>query len=415
MPQDGPKKSVSLRAFVAALGMASALAWQSSAMAQTDPDRYSSIVLDARTGVVLQATDADAPRHPASLAKLMTLYLTFEALRDHRITLDELVPVSEHAASMEPTKLGLQPGMSITVEQAVLGLVTRSANDAAAALGEMLGGSEDRFAELMTLKAHALGMSRSHFANASGLPAPGQWTSARDMGLLARRLIADFPGFYHYFSTPSFVFHGQVVLNHDTMLKDYPGVDGMKTGYTVASGHNLVTSAVRDGHRLIGVELGAASNAKRDVAMTQLLNTGFEQEGVAPAAMLVAFHPRGRFAGLGRSLGLISTARADERGHHIRLIRPIRHESAHESGHESGKKRSRWGVQVGSFRSRKAAKAAAAHAHTQLDDGSVKVERVMVRGRSTWRARVVGLSPAQAHGTCAKRDKHHKACIVLHA
>jgi D-alanyl-D-alanine carboxypeptidase len=221
-----------------------------AARAQIGSDRYSSIIVDAATGNVLEAANPDAIRHPASLAKLMTLYMVFEALRDRRIGLDELVPISGHAASMEPTKIGLMPGMQLTVEQGILALVTKSANDAAAALGEMLGGSEDRFAEMMTLRAKALGMTHSTFTNASGLPDPDAWTSARDMAILARHILLDFPGDYPYFSTQSFRFHRQVIYNHDGMLRSYPGADGMKTGYTEASGHNLVTSAVHSNVRL---------------------------------------------------------------------------------------------------------------------------------------------------------------------
>ena len=229
---------------------------------------------------MLEEVNADQPRHPASLTKMMTLYLTFEALRDRRITLDTPVPVSPHAASMEPTKLGLVPGSRLTVEQAILGLVTKSANDAASALGELLGGSEDRFAQMMTLRARALGMSHTTFTNASGLPDPDQWTTARDLAILSRRLINDFPGYYRYFSTPSFAWHRQVIINHDNMLRTYPGADGLKTGYTDASGHNLVTSAVRGGVRLVGVVLGAASNGERDIHMASLLDHGFEQMDV---------------------------------------------------------------------------------------------------------------------------------------
>src|ERR1700761_8411814 len=169
-----------------------------SAHAQIGSARYSSIVVDAASGDVLEDFNADEPRHPASLAKMMTLYLAFEALRDRRISLDQSVPVSPHAASMEPSKLGLLPGSRLTVEQAILGLVTKSANDAAAALGELLGGSEDRFAQMMTLRAQALGMSHTTLTNASGLPDPDQWTTARDLAILARRIITDFPGFYPY-------------------------------------------------------------------------------------------------------------------------------------------------------------------------------------------------------------------------
>ena len=174
------------------------------------------------------------------------------------------------------------PGTRLTVEEAILGLVTKSANDAAAALGELLGGSEDRFAQMMTLRARALGMSRTTFTNASGLPDPDQWTTARDLAILARHLLTDFPGFYPYFSTRSFTFQRRVIFNHDRMLQSYPGADGMKTGYTEASGHNLVTSAVHSGVRLIGVVLGAASNPERDAHMAALLNQGFEQMDVPP-------------------------------------------------------------------------------------------------------------------------------------
>ncbi len=250
------------------------------AAAQVGSDRYGSIVMDAQTGNVLSAINADEPRYPASLTKLMTIYMLFEALRDRRVTLDEAVPVSAHASSMEPSKLGLVPGTYITVQQALLGLVTKSANDAASALGELMGGSEDQFAQMMTLRARALGMTNTTFRNASGLPNPEQTTTARDLAILARHLLQDYPEEYHYFSTPSFVFHGRAILNHDRMLQTYPGADGMKTGYTEASGCNLVTSAMHGNVRLIGVVLGASNGGERDTNMASLLDAGFEQEGV---------------------------------------------------------------------------------------------------------------------------------------
>ncbi len=271
------------------------LAWSPLARAQIGSDRYSSIVIEARGGNVLSAANPDAPRYPASLTKMMTLYMVFEALRDRRIGLDELVPVSLHAASMSPTKLGLLPATRITVEEAILGLVTRSANDAAAALGEMLGGDEDRFGQAMTLRARALGMTQTTFRNASGLPDPEQVSTARDLATLARRLITDFPNEYRYFSTPSFVFHGQTIFNHDMMLQRYPGADGLKTGYTIAAGHNLTTSAVRGDVRLVGVVLGAASNPERDAHMMALLDQGFERMDV-PVALMHRDLPQGRMS-----------------------------------------------------------------------------------------------------------------------
>ena len=250
------------------------------ASAQVGSARYASFVLDAASGQVLEAASADEPRFPASLTKMMTIYMLFEALRDRRVTLDEPVPVSSHAASMPPSKLGLVPGTYITVEQALLGLVTKSANDAASALGELLGGDEERFGQMMTMRARALGMSRTTFRNASGLPDPDQITTARDLALLARHLIQDYPTEYHYFSTPSFMFHGRLIPNHDRMLQTYPGADGLKTGYIDASGCNLVTSAVRGDVRMIGVVMGASNGYERDSHMAALLDAGFDRMGV---------------------------------------------------------------------------------------------------------------------------------------
>ena len=261
-----------------------------AARAQIGSDRYASMVVDVQTGQIISASNPDDYRFPASLTKLMTIYLVFEAIRDRRLNLTDPVPISAWAAAMPPTKLGLIPGSTLSVEQALLGLVTKSANDAAAALGEMLGGDEDRFAQLMTIRAHALGMSRTTFRNASGLPDWGQVTTARDLAVLARHLIQDFPQYYHYFSTPSFVFHGRIVPNHQSMLKTYAGADGLKTGYTEASGYNLVTSAVRPAAhgdvRLIGVVLGASNGWERDQHMAALLDQGFLRLGVVPLEMV---------------------------------------------------------------------------------------------------------------------------------
>jgi D-alanyl-D-alanine carboxypeptidase len=368
-----------------------------TAWAQVGSDRYSSIVIDARSGQVLESENPDAERHPASLTKMMTLYMTFEALRDRRIALDELVPVSAHAASMEPTKLGLLPGTTMTVEQAILGLVTLSANDAAAALGEMLGGDEDRFAQMMTLRARALGMSHTTFRNASGLPDPDQWTTAADMATLARRILADFPNDYSYFSTPNFVFHRRVIYNHDTMLKTYPGADGFKTGYTKASGHNLVTSAMRGEVRLIGVVLGAGSNVERNVQMAALLDQGFTEMHVpvAPAVVAVA---RRQPQPASRLPGLISAAQAAE----VPRARQVALQSA-----------TRWAIQVGTYPSAKAASAAAATARHSAEGGEAHVEQLKLNGRVAWRAQVVGLTAPEAQSACAAMSRHKTACFVI--
>jgi D-alanyl-D-alanine carboxypeptidase len=380
------------RCLLAAAGLTSwllvGLAVASPAYAQIGSARYSSIVVDASTGDVLEEVNADQPRHPASLTKMMTLYMTFEALRDRRISLNQPVPVSPHAASMEPTKLGLVPGSQLTVEQAILGLVTKSANDAAAALGESLGGSEDRFAQMMTLRARALGMGRTTFTNASGLPDPDQWTTAHDLAILGRRLINDFPGYYRYFSTPSFTWHRQIIFNHDNMLRTYPGADGLKTGYTDASGHNLVTSAVHSGVRLIGVVLGAATNGERDIHMASLLDRGFEQLDVPTfrKPVQVAVAPR---------MTLVASARAAE------VVRPA----------SSRARAANWAVQVGTYPTETAAHSAAVAARREAEAGEARIEPIRMRGKTIWRAQVTGLTQSDAQDTCSG---HHKGrCMTI--
>ncbi|HWD57190.1 MAG TPA: D-alanyl-D-alanine carboxypeptidase [Stellaceae bacterium] len=237
---------------------------------------YEAIALDAETGQVLRELNPDAVTYPASLTKMMTLYLTFEALSQGRLKLDQYLPVSAAAAAHAPSRLGLQPGEGVMVRDLILAIVTKSANDAAAVLAEGLGGgSETAFAVMMTQKAQQLGMAHTHYANASGLPDPEQLTTARDIARLALALYHDFPREYRYFSVKQFDFEGAIVNGHDHMLDWYPGADGIKTGFTVASGYNLATSAVQNGRRLIGVILGGRSVRARDESMAQLLDLGF--------------------------------------------------------------------------------------------------------------------------------------------
>ncbi|MCJ8023976.1 D-alanyl-D-alanine carboxypeptidase [Shinella yambaruensis] len=240
--------------------------------AEANP-KYSGIVIDAKTGKVLYSEDADALRYPASLTKMMTLYLTFEALEAGKIRLNTRVPFSKNAASEPPTKLGVGAGNSITVEQAMLGLITRSANDASTALAEFLGGSEERFARMMTQKARALGMTRTVYRNANGLPNTAQVTTARDQARLGIALRQHFPQYYDYFSVRSFRFGKQTINGHNRLLGTVRGVDGIKTGYTRASGYNLVTSAVADGRSVVGVVIGGRSGAARDQQMRKLIAT----------------------------------------------------------------------------------------------------------------------------------------------
>jgi D-alanyl-D-alanine carboxypeptidase len=247
-----------------------------------------SIVIDGNTGKVLEASNPDALRHPASLTKVMTLYLLFERLRAGKISLDTPLEVSAHAAAQAPTKLGLKPGQTIRVEDAIRAIVTRSANDAAVVIAENLGGSEQAFARAMTQKAHELGMNRTTYVNASGLPDDDQITTARDQVVLARAIEARFPHLYRFFSTRSFVFRGETIRGHNHLLGSMAGVDGIKTGFTTASGFNLLTSLHRDGRYLLGVVLGGRSASRRDAHMRQLLDANFQLASAGRATPILA-------------------------------------------------------------------------------------------------------------------------------
>jgi D-alanyl-D-alanine carboxypeptidase len=232
---------------------------------------YADIVIDDKTGDVLHAVDADAPRRPASLTKIMTLYLLFEQLEDGKLELDTPLPVSAWAALQNPTKLGLKANQTLKVEDAIMGLVTKSANDAAVVVAEAIGGTEQEFAQLMTLKARMLGMTSTTYINASGLPAEEQLTTARDQAVLGRAIQHRFPVYYRYFATPSFNYRGREMRNHNNLLGQVRGVDGIKTGYTDLSGYNLVSSVRRDDRHIVAVVLGGTSNAARDARMRQLI------------------------------------------------------------------------------------------------------------------------------------------------
>ncbi len=239
-------------------------------------EKYASIVVDADTNEVLHARHADEPRYPASLTKAMTLYMLFDALKAGEVTLDERLPVSRHAASQPPSALRLQVGSSIRVSDAIDALVTKSANDVAAVVGERLGGTESRFATLMTMKAKALGMNNTTFRNASGLPDTQQLSTARDMAILAERLLEDHAGYYHYFSTSKFTWGSRSYKNHNNLLASVAGVDGIKTGYTRASGFNLMASAKRDGRRVIAIMYGGSTSKSRDAHVTDLIEAAYK-------------------------------------------------------------------------------------------------------------------------------------------
>lgn len=241
-----------------------------------DQPKYAAILIDPATHEVLYSRRADMPRYPASITKVMTLYLAFEALEAGKIKLTDPVVISRFAASQPPSRLGLGVGKSLTVEQAIRVIAVKSANDVAVALAEKLAGSETVFAAQMTGKARKLGMMHTFFANASGLPNPAHVTTARDIAILSMALIDHFPSYYRYFSQQAFTYGTQTLNNHNKLLGKIPGVDGIKTGYTAAAGFTLAASAQRNGKRLIAVVLGGPSTLARDENVTALLDAGFD-------------------------------------------------------------------------------------------------------------------------------------------
>ena len=257
---------------------------------------YAAMVVDVKSGRTLHAVNEDALRHPASITKVMTLYMLFEQMEKGRFALDSELTISAHAAAQAPSKLGLRPGQTIAVEDAIKAIVTKSANDVACAIGENIAGSEERFAELMTAKAHALGMSRTHYANASGLPDSEQITTARDLTVLARAIQDRFPRYYRYFQTRSFAFRGRTIGNHNHLLGNVEGVDGIKTGYTRDSGFNLMTAAKSDDRQIVAIVLGGKSGASRDRIMADLVRASLPRAYAgarqAPPAVEVAERAR---------------------------------------------------------------------------------------------------------------------------
>jgi len=240
--------------------------------------KNTAIVMDARTGEILYSERADSPRYPASVTKVMTFYLAFEALAAGKLHLNDYIVVSPLAAAQPATKLGLRAGETITVENALHAMAVHSANDMAVAISERIGGTESRFAEMMTLKAQQLGMNNTRYVNANGLPDSRQTTSAHDIATLTRAILRDFPQYYSFFGQQEFTYAGRTMVNTNHLLGKMPGVDGLKTGFTNAAGFNLDASAVRNGHRLIAVVMGSSSSAVRNADVEQLLLTGFDIE-----------------------------------------------------------------------------------------------------------------------------------------
>ncbi len=372
-----------------------------------------SYIVDADSGKVLESENPDAPRYPASLTKMMTLYLTFDALKHGTMSLNQTIPVSEHAACQPQTNIALQPGERIAVKDAVLSIVIRSANDSAVALGEAMGGSESGFAEKMTAKARSLGMKHTVFRNASGLPDPGQHTTAHDMAILGMALRRNFPQYFPVFKTESFSYHGLTYVTHNHVMTRYDGVDGIKTGYIRASGFNLVTSVARDGRHLVAVVMGGPTSRARDDKMIALLDQTFTQlaSSTAPGDLrrqqLASLSRRSvsAYPAAGNDEALEGEGGGDLPGDDVK--------PSSQAGLLSQAKE--WGIQVGAFAHASEATNAASQAMQQAPSQLVG-SKIAVSddgdGANVHRARLVNLTQAKAEGACQILSNLHEPCFV---
>ncbi|SFP88556.1 D-alanyl-D-alanine carboxypeptidase [Nitrosomonas cryotolerans] len=379
--------------------------------------RYASIVIDENTNQVLHEFRADASRYPASLTKMMTLYLLFEAMKQGKMTLDSRMEVSTHAASMPQTNISLRRGDAISVREAILALIVRSANDVAAVVAEALGDTEANFARMMTDKARKLGMHATTFRNASGLPNGEQKTTARDMATLSARLMKDFPQHYHYFSTQSFSYKGTTYKSHNRMVRNTPGVDGLKTGYIRASGFNMATSAKRGNRRVIAVVMGGQTGTSRDQHMAELLDRSFTARSTAiqlarntgsantmPAVAMKIDTP----APVPKPT-LLSENIPDEPVIIERIVQP---EISIEPQDRAVEDNNDWAVQIGSYLVQDRAEARA-QAATRWVPGEVMVTEVEISNRKLYRARLVGFEEKQARKACRNLTRQGIECLVV--
>lgn len=400
------------------------------------------LIVDAQSGRELAADRADELRYPASLTKMMTIYLTFSALDSGRLSLGDSLPVSVNALNAPPTKMGMTPGGTVNVRDAVMALVTRSANDAAVLLAEGMAGSEEAFARAMTQKARQLGMSSTVFRNASGLPNREQVTTARDLTKLANALLRDYPHYYGIFSVQSYAYRNRTLTNHNRMLGNYDGADGLKTGYTNASGFNLVMSAMRDNRRLIGVVMGGDSASQRDRQMAALMDRGFAMaqsmqlsawtaQRKPPSARYTAaqFDPGASFAEAYRPPAAVAKVDATTQQKptvtpkYAGFVAPAPATPATVPATAAVPASSdvptlgSWVIQVGSFNDPQAAQLALARATSQLPasakSAAAMVDEVQMANRTFHRARLGNLSQDQAVDGCKQLERKKIYCSAL--
>lgn len=407
------------------------LLWLAVATPAQAATKYAALILDTASGTVLFERHAGAQRHPASLTKIMTLYMLFDAVEDGRIGLNDRLKVSRHAAAQPPSSLNLRPGETIRVKDAILALVTKSANDVAVVVAEALGGTESKFARLMTERARRLGMRSTRFRNASGLHDARQVTTAYDMATLGLAIRRDFPGQYDYFSTLSFSWKGRTYNNHNKLLGHYRGTDGIKTGYIGASGFNLVASVERHGRRLIGVVFGGKSGSRRDRHMKRLLDSGFEKaadirvaETIKPP--LPAPRPPRKQQLASADAVSADTGRADggsadtgSVGAQAASLLPPLPQPAPQFEAGSRDEGVEWGIQVGAYateiRAQRSIALARGHLNDLLTGTDAAVEPLDRRTGTIYRARLFGMSEQEARSACLSLKRQQLPCVPVPA
>lgn len=426
-------KLTSARSFFAAAGLAlscliGAAAPSTAAAAipylqlNAQEPKYAAIVIDANSGEVLYDKRADSPRYPASVTKVMTLYLTFEALSEGRLKLTDRVTMSPRAAAQAPTKIGIPAGDSLSVDEAIKAMTVKSANDVAVAMAERLAGSESRFSALMTLRGQELGMRNTRFVNASGLPDSRQISTARDLAILSRATMRDFPQYYSYFSSKGFYFRGNYIKGHNRLLDSMEGFDGLKTGYTNASGFNLAGSAVRDGRRLIAVVLGGPSTAWRDNNMEDLLLTGFDVmkrrsrgERTSIAANIYEDDPSGPIQRPATEQG-----DGDQAGLRIVLTEnprtpPVKVAPTMKAAQKPAPKKAKgeWSVQVGAFKSKSLANEQLKIVQKRFSAAVANAEGAVESAGGAFRAQFQGMTADAARAACSAITAKRQPCMVL--
>lgn len=385
----------------------------SQSQARPNP-KYASVVMDAQTGQILRARNAEKSLHPASLTKIMTLFLTFEALERGELRRHQMLRVSRKAASQPPSNVKLKKGDLISVKDAIYALLTKSANDVAVVVAEAIAGSESRFAVMMTQRAKSLGMKRTVFRNASGLHHPRQISTAKDMAILSRSMMQYFPQYYSLFSTTHFTYKGTTYRNHNKLMKSYQGMDGLKTGYIRASGFNLAASAVRENHRLIGVVFGGRTGNSRNRHLKSILDETFRRLGKNKLVV----------AGLDRIPPVPEAKPTEFRGQAFALAQPSTKKRplerlgkikvAKNIDNDTVAKDTSWSIQVGAFASRVASDQAIASAMTTLNQKLPHSARPVIVPLRTdeglvFRARLINMDAKTAHGACSVL----KDCVVV--